>query len=207
MLTEPDDSETLIPYDFEMNGSRIILRPPRVDDEAAWIAVRSKNKEMLVPYEPGWSRDALTPQFYQRRMVRVRRAWGNDLAYSFLILHKETEEIIGGINLNNVCRGAAQYASIGYWLDKDCWRGGYMRAALRMITYFSHERLKLNRLNASVLPTNERSINLLKRIGFEEEGFARKYIEINEVWEDHVLYGLVLKDFMAREDRRKERRA
>jgi ribosomal-protein-alanine N-acetyltransferase len=196
------EHEAVMP-DFEIKGSRILLRPPKVDDEVEWISLRRKNKDYLQPYEPKWARDALSPAFFQRRIVRVRRDWAADRAYSFLIFRRASEDLpekmIGGMNINNVCRGAAQFASIGYWLDHDHQGSGYMRAALRMIIYFSHEKLKLHRINASVLPDNEKSINLLKRVGFDEEGFAEKYIEINGAWQDHILYGLVLSDFMARE--------
>ena len=197
--------EPVLP-DFEIRGSRILLRPPRVDDEAEWIALRKRNKKYLKPYEPGWSKDALKSGFFQRRIVRQRRDWGDDRAYSFFIFkHPVKEEdppqMIGGININNVCRGAAQFASLGYWLDEWHQGQGLMRAALRMIIYFSYNELKLHRLNASVLPGNEKSKNLLLHVGFEEEGFARGYIEINSEWQDHILYGLVLEEFM--EDEKK----
>ena len=211
MTWNPDTEklETVLP-DFEIRGSRILLRPPKVADEAEWISLRHKNKDYLQPYEPKWAKDALSPAFYQRRIKRVRKDWIDDRAYSFLIFRKRTEELpqklVGGFNINNVCRGAAQFASIGYWLDKDHQGNGYMRAALRMIIYFSHEKLKLHRLNASVLPHNERSQNLLKHVGFDEEGFAEKYIEINGAWQDHILYGLNLPDFIKKEDRRSENR-
>lgn len=204
-MTWMDDREyeQVLP-DFEIRGSRILLRPPQVSDEGEWIAVRKRNKKFLKPYEPSWSRDALTPAFFQRRIVRQRRDWVNDRAYAFFIFKQppnkdERPKMIGGININNVCRGAAQFASLGYWLDEWHQGQGFMRAALRMIIYFSYEELKLNRLNASVLPDNESSQNLLRRVGFEEEGFAKAYIEIDGKWQDHILFGLVLQDFMNRE--------
>ncbi len=190
--------------DFEIRGSRILLRPPKVQDEGEWIDLRSRNKEYLTPFEPAWSRDALSPAFFQRRIIRQRRDWAQDRAYSFLIFRHaasadEKPKMIGGMNINNVCRGAAQFGSLGYWLDEWHQGQGYMRAALRMIIYFSYNELKLHRLNASVLPDNDKSQNLLLRVGFEEEGFAKSYIEINNLWQDHILYGLVLRDFMESE--------
>lgn len=195
--------------DFQIKGSRILLRPPQVQDEGEWIALRKRNKEYLKPFEPGWSRDALSSGFFQRRIVRQRKDWANDRAYSFLIFRHaaspdERPKMIGGININNVCRGAAQFASLGYWLDEWHQGQGYMRAAMRMIIYFSYNELKLNRLNASVLPDNEKSKNLLLHVGFEEEGFAKSYIEINHKWEDHILYGLVLEDFMQAEQEKRK---
>jgi len=34
---------------------------------------------------------------------------------------------------------------------------------------------------------------LLKSLGFEEEGYAKKYLQINGAWQDHVLFGLIPK--------------
>lgn len=196
--------------DFEIRGRRILLRPPRPEDEGEWLMVRARNRQILEPYEPKWPYDALTSAYYQRRILRIRRDWNDDRAYSFLIFKHGTEELpeelIGGLNINNVCRGAAQFASVGYWLDLGHQGQGLMRAALRMIIYFSHDKLKLHRLNASVLPENTRSINLLEHVGFEGEGFAPAYIEINGMWQDHLLYGLILSDFIKRENRRKQER-
>ena len=43
---------------------------------------------------------------------------------------------------------------------------------------------------ANHLPRNERSARLLARLGFEREGYARRYLQIAGVWEDHVLTAL-----------------
>ena len=34
---------------------------------------------------------------------------------------------------------------------------------------------------------NERSGRLLERLGFEKEGYAKRYLKIDGLWEDHVL--------------------
>ena len=201
--TGDEEYESVLP-DFEIRGSRILLRPPQVEDEGEWINLRKRNKNYLQPFEPGWSNQALSSGFFQRRIIRQRRDWANDRAYSFLIFKHavnadEKPKMIGGININNVCRGAAQFASLGYWIDEWHQGQGLMRAALRMVIYFSYRELKLHRLHASILPENEKSKNLLLRVGFEEEGYAREYIEINHQWQDHLLYGLILEEFMEME--------
>ena len=65
---------------------------------------------------------------------------------------------------------------------------GYMsRGSARLLDH-AFDDLKLNRVEAAALPTNKRSIHLLKKLGFEKEGFARQYLEINGVAEDHFLF-------------------
>ena len=44
------------------------------------------------------------------------------------------------------------------------------------------------------MPNNAASIRVLERNGFRREGFARRYLKINGVWEDHVLHALLSDD-------------
>jgi ribosomal-protein-alanine N-acetyltransferase len=44
------------------------------------------------------------------------------------------------------------------------------------------------------MPGNERSARLLQRLGFEQEGYAKRYLQIAGVWEDHVLTSRVRDD-------------
>ena len=110
--------------------------------------------------------------------------------------------MIGGMNVNNICRGAAQYATLGYWISEDHQGQGYMSEALRLTLQFCFERLKLHRVNAACLPNNARSENLLRRAGFKHEGFAEKYISINGAWRDHVLYGLNVENWVHKKQTR-----
>ncbi len=52
---------------------------------------------------------------------------------------------------------------------------------------YAFKELDLNRIMANYMPVNTRSADLLNRLGFSQEGLARKYLKINGVWEDHVL--------------------
>jgi ribosomal-protein-alanine N-acetyltransferase len=44
---------------------------------------------------------------------------------------------------------------------------------------------------ANYMPRNERSAKLLASLGFEREGYAKRYLQIAGQWEDHVLTALV----------------
>lgn len=57
---------------------------------------------------------------------------------------------------------------------------------------FMEENLGIHRIMANYMPRNQRSAKLLKRLGFVVEGYAREYLMINGVWEDHVMTAKVL---------------
>ena len=173
-----------------LEGFRVCLKAPCSDDYKEWSLVRAKNQNFLEPFEPQWAEDCLTRDFFDRRLIRQAEEQAAGRGCYFLIHHKRDDHIIGGINLNNIQLGAAQQASLGYWLDQDCQGQGYMREAATLVIEYAFHVLKLKRLNAACLPDNARSIALLKSLNFEEEGFAKKYLQINGVWQDHVLFGL-----------------
>ena len=65
---------------------------------------------------------------------------------------------------------------------------GHMSKAVPAILSHAFADLKLNRVEAASLPTNSRSMHLLEKCGFQREGYAREYLEINGKREDHVLF-------------------
>ncbi len=98
------------------------------------------------------------------------------------------------MTLANIRRGVAQAGSIGYWMGLPFVRRGYMSAAVSAVIPFAFATLRLHRLEAACIPTNAASISLLENSGFVREGYAREFLCINGVWQDHLLYGRV-KDF------------
>ena len=171
-----------------LSGQRIALKPPRLEDFEICRKVRSKNRFFLKPYEPKWTEDCLTKDFFIRRLERQsEESKAGRGAYFFIW---KNQNIIGGINLNNIQMGAARHASLGYWLSQPYQGQGYMNEAATLVIDYAFNVLKLNRLNAACLPDNDSSIKMLLKLGFEEEGFAKKYLQIDGKWQDHRLFGL-----------------
>ena len=69
-----------------------------------------------------------------------------------------------------------------------------MTAALECLLPFAFDRLGLHRVEAACLPHNKASRRLLEKMGFQEEGLARRYLRINGSWQDHVVYALLRDD-------------
>lgn len=174
---------------------RLILRPAAYDDFEIWAEAREKNYPYLKPFEPSWPADCLSRDFFRRRVERLDQDWMADRGYAFIIL--KGDDLIGGININNVTRGAAQFASLGYWLDENFQGNGYMTEAARAVLDYAFDALHLSRMNAATLVHNEKSKNMLRRLGFSEEGFARAYIQIDGKRQDHILFGLNRDEFLS----------
>lgn len=182
--------------DLQFIGQTVLVRPPREEDWPQWKAVREQNYDYLQPFEPLWPDNCLTERFYERSFLRQLKDWNEDKRYCFLIFDEDDETLIGGVNVNNVQRGVSQTASFGYWLAEDAQGRGYMVQALDLIIYFCFKVLKLHRVQISCMPHNTKSIKVAQRLGFTEEGFAKKYIKINDIWEDHKIFGLTIEDWL-----------
>lgn len=174
----------------ELAGFRVLLRPAVSSDYRSWLTLRSRNEKRLRPVEPAWPADALSQEYFARKVQSHDRDRRLDRAHCFLIFDRHSGALVGGMNLNAVIRGAAQYCSLGYWIGEEYEGQGLMTESGRLLIGHAFGALNLQRINAACLPDNTRSSALLNRLGFNEEGFARKYLQINGLWRDHVLYGL-----------------
>jgi len=76
-----------------------------------------------------------------------------------------------------------------YWVGEPFARRGLMTGAVQALVPFSFGSLRLHRLEAACIPSNAASIRLLEKTGFVREGYAREYLCINGLWQDHVLFG------------------
>ncbi|HKC32440.1 MAG TPA: GNAT family protein [Xanthobacteraceae bacterium] len=177
-----------------IEGQGVTLRLPQMAEFEEWAALRTASRDFLTPWEPSWPADDLTRAAFRRRLKRYAEDWRTDQSYAFFIFRKQDNLLLGGLTLANVRRGVAQAGSIGYWLGMPFARNGYMTAAVKGVLPFCFETLRLHRVEAACIPTNTASIRLLERCGFLREGFARQYLCINGVWQDHLLFARLKDD-------------
>jgi ribosomal-protein-alanine N-acetyltransferase len=176
---------------LRVEGEGVWLRPPRASDFAEWRELRAQSRAFLQPWEPTWPADDLSRAAFRRRLLAYARDREAGLAYPFFVFRASDDALSGGITLSNVRRGVAQMGSIGYWCGRAFTRQGLTLGAVRALSEFAFRTLALHRLEAACIPENLPSRALLKKAGFEEEGFAQAYLKINGAWRDHVLFGLV----------------
>lgn len=177
-----------------ITGAGVTLRPPHTGDFTEWAILRETSRSFLVPWEPTWPSDDLTRGAFRRRLKRYAEDQRSDLAYAFLIFRSDDNAMVGGLTIANIRRGVAQAGSVGYWIGAPFARKGYMTAAVRALIPYSFTALRLHRLEAACIPDNAASIRLLEKTGFTREGYARSYLCINGVWQDHLLYARLQND-------------
>ncbi len=61
-----------------------------------------------------------------------------------------------------------------------------MTEAVRKGITVMFENYGLHRVEANIMPKNQRSLKVVEKLGFHNEGLALKYLKINGKWEDHI---------------------
>ena len=104
---------------------------------------------------------------------------------------------IGSIGLSNI-HPKDHHAIFGIAIgEKDYWSKGYGTEAARLIIRYGFEQLNLRRINSFAISFNERSLRLHLRVGFKEEGRQRESCYRNGAYHDHVVFGLLRKEWQA----------
>jgi len=182
--------------DVRLVTDRLIVRGVTRGDRKRIIEFLERNAAFHSRWEPTRPGDFFTDRF-QRRLMREQA--GDPSLLQLYVFPREAENrhiVIGNITFSNIVRGAFQSCFLGYKLDKEWVGKGYMTEALRVSLrhVFVHE--KLHRVEANIMPENIPSRNLIERLGFVEEGLARRYLQIQGVWRDHIHYSSVAEEFL-----------
>lgn len=154
-----------------------------------------RNREHLERWEPPRSEHYYTLKGTQQRIrdYLLQAQQGNVLP--LVALDRDRRSIIATVNISNIVRGIFQAAHLGYGLDEACQGKGIMSEILAATLPEIFGELKLHRIMANYIPTNQRSARVLKRAGFVEEGIARDYLFIDGKWQDHILTSKTNPDF------------
>jgi ribosomal-protein-alanine N-acetyltransferase len=102
-----------------------------------------------------------------------RDAWEQQERVTFAIT-SEVDGLVGAIGLH--LKLAHRRAELGYWIGRPFWNHGYATEAVRAVTKYGFEDLKLNRIHASHLTRNPASGRVLAKAGMEFEGIRRQHV-------------------------------
>ena len=168
---------------------RLMLMLPENAHLDALVDYHIRNKDFLEPWEPQRPQDFYTKK-YQKNWIREQKRDTKKLINICFLLAKrdEPERLIGAVSVSNILYGNFCSAFLGYRLDKNEVNKGYMTEAVNKVVSVCFEDLMLNRVEASVIPTNIASKTVMKKTGFTYIGTSSSYLKINGVWQPHEIY-------------------
>jgi len=186
---------------LELIGRRIRLSTLVEADYQAWLEVRNRCRDWLVPWEPR-SKGAPLPSedrasFAARCAMREReRQLGS--GFGFGIFYEG--RFAGEVTLSSIQRGPFQNGSIGYWIDEEVAGLGLTPEAAVVVLQFAFETLRLHRVEIAIIPRNAASRRVVDKLDLRNEGVAIGFLEINGEWEDHVRYAMTAEEWTVRSD-------
>ncbi|MFP2923713.1 GNAT family N-acetyltransferase [Pyxidicoccus sp. 3LG] len=170
-----------------VRGDRILLRPPRPEDQAAFLETTRRSRAFHRP----WVAPPFTPDAFRSYLQRNER----DDFEALLACERESGHIAGAFNLSQIFRGGFQNAYLGYWAAHGFQGRGLMTEALQLVLVYAFRTLKLHRIEANIQPGNEASKALAARAGFRLEGFSPRYLKVGGRWRDHERWAITREDW------------
>lgn len=175
-----------------LSDTDLVLKPIRFRDKNKWEEVRTENREWLSPWEatrPNIDNKSPLPSYYGMVMQLNREMRALRSISLGVWLTKGSERIlIGQITLGGIIFGAMRGAHIGYWIDQRYASRGYTTRAVKLLTKFGFEKLKLHRIEISLRPENEASKKVALKAGYILEGSRNRYLHIAGDWRDHITF-------------------
>ena len=171
----------------------LLLRPLSSRDAAAWREVRQRNRDWLQPWDatppPGSPQRARTFRALTRQLSRQAR---NGEAMPFAIVYQG--RFRGQVTVNNIVRGSAQFASIGYWLDSAVAGRSIMPTAVAMVIDHCLTTAGLHRIEIAIRPENTNSLRVVEKLVMREVGFAPNFLHIDGAWRDHRIFAVTTEE-------------
>jgi len=122
---------------------------------------------------------------YQATMERV-----GDSHAPLGVFSRDNGGLIGVFNFSQILLGFFCSAYLGYFVFEPYAGRGLMCEGLELTLHMGFEHLALHRIEANIQPGNAQSIALVRRCGFEQEGFSPGYLFIAGAWRDHQRWAI-----------------
>ena len=168
---------------------RLMLRILDEDNAQSVSDYYLRNRDFHQPWFSERNDEIFTARQQRKNLEVELRDFNIGRALPFwLTLKADPQRIIGRFALTNMIHGSFRSCIASWHLDRKLTGHGYAAEAGQAAIEAAFNDYKLHRIEANILPANDRSINLAEQLGFELAGYENRYLEINGEWEDHLHY-------------------
>lgn len=166
-------------------GVRLVLTTPGPADADVFLAAVQRSRALHHP----WVVAPSTPDAYRAFLAPV-----GDRLQRFLVRLGERGDPVLLVNASEIVRGTFNSCYLGYYAFEPHTRRGLMTAGMGMVLDHVFDAMGLHRTEANIQPANTRSLALVRRLGFTQEGFSRDYLFIDGAWRDHERWAILADD-------------
>lgn len=170
----------------------LCIGPFQDSDAPAFAQAARDSVQSLSPWMP-WCHADYSEAEARAWIAQCAAQLANDSAYDLGIYSADRATLIGGIAINQISR-AHNYGNVGYWVRASHQRRGIATRAVRVISAFGFDTLKLSRLEIVVALGNEASRAVATKAGAVFECFARRRLVLAGVAHDAAVHSLLPAD-------------
>ena len=166
---------------------RVLLRPVRRADRDAIVAANRASLDDDPPFHAPWTApftDAAGFDAWFERRVTGPNA-------SLVAFARSGGALVGVVSLTEIVHGPLRAAYLGYYGYRATGGRGLMTEAVRAATRHGFDELGLHRIEANIQGGNHRSIALVRRLGFRQEGVATDYLFLDGAWRECQRWALL----------------
>ena len=160
--------------------------------------MRYRNREWLEPWEASNPEAAGTAPSYRSfvRQMRQQARAGQSLPWLITELDpvSRRQELVGQLTVSGITLGSFRSASLGYWVDGAQAGRGIAPMAVAMATDYCFQHLRLHRMEINIRPENAKSLRVVEKLGFRDEGLRERFLHIAGRWADHRSFALTAEE-------------
>lgn len=155
----------------------------------------NKNRTFLKPWDPTRDESFYCELGWKSKLARLEELHRSKQGLYLLILNAEQTQVLGIITFSQIQGFPMHSCNLGYSLDQSMQGQGLMTRCLKYACQFMFDHYHIHRIQAAYMPHNQRSAQVLARLGFSKEGEASDYLLIDGQWQDHILTSLTNPDW------------
>jgi RimJ/RimL family protein N-acetyltransferase len=173
---------------YPLATERLLLRPFRADDLAAFHEIRSRPEVVRWLYEPPATEEDARSALERRLTFAAIERDGDGLA--LVLEHRNTGELLGDCGLTLVSE-QHRLGEIGFVLHPDHQGHGYATEAARELLWIAFEGLRLHRVIGRCEARNDGSARVLERLGMRREAHLVENEWVKDEWQSELVYALL----------------
>lgn len=173
--------------DYLIVNKDIKLYLPRISYAEDLFELVSNQRDHLSPYVP-FATSVKNVDDVKKFIKNIQIT--NQSKRSLITYLFYQEELIGSIGFVNINPKHAS-AEMGYWISKDFQGKGIVTKSCKKLIAYGFKHFDFHRIAMKVVPKNERSLKIPKRLGFEEEGLERGAFLNDGMFYDLMVFSLL----------------
>ncbi len=176
---------------LRVRAGSVELRPLRRSDGDRWQSIRLRDEAAISPWDATssltWAERHDGRAWHTHRSLLAAAARrGEVLPFAITVGGR----FVGQVTVGGIQRGALRSAWIGYWVDSVVQGGGIATGAVALAVGHALGPTGLHRIEATIAPENRASQAVVAHVGFRQEGYLQRYLDINGAWRDHLLFAM-----------------